>query len=89
MGIAMTSRRALLASFLAAPVAVRLGAWVKPAPMLPTADLDLVALMVAEHERNMRAGMVAMMAVYERARIEVTRQFVDAACLSSQVPVHG
>ncbi len=26
------SRRALLASFLAAPVAVRLGRWVKPAP---------------------------------------------------------
>lgn len=71
------SRRALLASFLAAPVAVRMGRWVKPAPVV--SDAEFVSLMMAEHDACLRAGFAAMIAEYHRQREEVTLQFLEAS----------
>jgi hypothetical protein len=79
----MTSRRALLASFLAAPVAVRLGRWVKPGPM---SDAEVTAALVVWYEKQLRKAMVAMLGAYENARIDVTRQMVDAYSLATPLP---
>jgi hypothetical protein len=83
------NRRALLASFLAAPAAVKLAPWVKPTPDVfsmtlggPRDLLQPTPLATDLAELQLQAAVLAMFAGYRSAAEENARQWcvaMDAA----------